>query len=154
MMLRRLFPVILLFFLIPLIAEFLLDNLPVSMIAVILPPALMYGSDAVLIRDVVRRTGRGWPSLILLAIAYGLIFVIDRMVAIHSAMKKITIQIARYKSIPLAFAVGFWAVSSARPPLKDSDITVVDTFARGGADLTLCRSVCMLKQNICSVFDG
>lgn len=70
---RRLLPVILLFFLTPLIAEFLLGNLPVSMIAVILPLALMYGTGAVLIRELVRQSGRGWPSLILLAIAYSFI---------------------------------------------------------------------------------
>lgn len=70
---RRLSPVILLYFLTPLIAEFLLGNLSASMIALILPLALMYGTGAVLIRELVRQSGRGWPSLILLAIAYGLI---------------------------------------------------------------------------------
>ncbi|MEZ4860181.1 MAG: hypothetical protein R3C14_02685 [Caldilineaceae bacterium] len=70
---RRLFPVILLFFLTPLIAEFLLGNLPVSQIVLVLPLTLMYGSGAVLIREVVRQTDRGWASLILLATAYGFI---------------------------------------------------------------------------------
>jgi hypothetical protein len=33
----------------------------------------MYGGGAVLIREVVRRTGRGWPSIVLLALAYALL---------------------------------------------------------------------------------
>jgi hypothetical protein len=35
--------------------------------------ALMYGSAALLIREMVRRAGRGWPSIVLLACAYGFI---------------------------------------------------------------------------------
>ena len=70
---RRLPAVLSLFILSPLIAEYLLGSMPMSMIAILPVMAAMYGSGAVLIREVVRRTGRGWPSMILLAIAYGLI---------------------------------------------------------------------------------
>src|SRR5262245_15596387 len=70
---RRVLPALLLFFLTPLIAEFLLGNLPASMIVLVLPLALMYGTGAVFIRELVRHTRRGWPSLILLATAYGFI---------------------------------------------------------------------------------
>jgi hypothetical protein len=70
---RRLPAALSLFFLSPLIAEYLLGSLPISMIAILPLMAAMYGSGALLIREAVRRTGRGWPSLILLATAYGLV---------------------------------------------------------------------------------
>jgi hypothetical protein len=35
--------------------------------------APMYGGGALLIREIVRRKGRGWPSIILLALAYGIL---------------------------------------------------------------------------------
>ncbi len=69
----RLAAVFSLFVLSPLIAEYLLGSLPMSMIAILPVMMLMYGSGAVIIRELVRQSGRGWPSLILLATAYGLI---------------------------------------------------------------------------------
>jgi hypothetical protein len=56
----------------PLVGEYLLGSLPASMIFLLPLMAAMYGSAALLIRETVRRTGRGWPSIFLLAIAYGL----------------------------------------------------------------------------------
>ncbi len=72
-MVKRLFAVFSLMVLSPLIAEYLLGSLPVSMLPILPVMMLMYGSGAVLVREIVRRTGKGWPSLILLATAYGLI---------------------------------------------------------------------------------
>lgn len=69
----RLAAVFSLFVLSPLIAEYLLGSLPMAMIAILPVMCLMYGSGAVIVREIVRQTGRGWPSLILLATAYGLI---------------------------------------------------------------------------------
>jgi hypothetical protein len=66
-------PAIGLFFLAPLIAEFLLGNLPIKMLPVILVLAPMYGGGALLIRELVRRAGLGWPSIVLLALAYGIV---------------------------------------------------------------------------------
>ncbi len=57
----------------PLIAEYLLGSMPVSMLPILPIMMLMYGGGALLIREIVRRTGKGWPTLILLATAYGLI---------------------------------------------------------------------------------
>jgi len=57
----------------PLIAEYLLGSMPVSMLPILPIMMLMYGAGALLIREIVRRAGRGWPTLILLATAYGLI---------------------------------------------------------------------------------
>ncbi len=70
---RRIVPVVSLFFLSPLIAEYLLGSLPMSMIAILPVMATMYGSGALLIREIARRTGGGWIAIVLLATAYGLI---------------------------------------------------------------------------------
>ncbi len=69
----RLLAVVSLLFLSPLIAEYLLGSLPVSMLPILPVMILMYGTGAVLVREIVRRAGKGWPSLILLATAYGFI---------------------------------------------------------------------------------
>lgn len=59
-----------LFFLAPLVAEYLLGDLPLIAIAAMIALAPMYGGGAILIREAVRHTGRGWPTFILLALAY------------------------------------------------------------------------------------
>jgi hypothetical protein len=66
-------PAIGLFFLAPLIAEFLLGDLPIKMLPVVLVLAPMYGGGALLIRELVRRAGLGWPSIVVLALAYGIV---------------------------------------------------------------------------------
>jgi hypothetical protein len=62
-----------LFFLAPLIAEYLLGDLPITLVVAMVLLAPMYGGGALLIRELVRRTGRGWPSIFLLGIAYGIL---------------------------------------------------------------------------------
>src|SRR5580698_1142951 len=68
--LRRVAPAIGLFFVAPLLAEFLLGDLPIKLLGVIIILAPLYGGGALLIREAVRRTGRGWPSIFVLAFAY------------------------------------------------------------------------------------
>jgi hypothetical protein len=70
---KRFVPVVSLFLLAPLVGEFLLGNLPISMLFLLPFLALLYGSGALLIREVARRTGRGWPTIFVLALAYGVI---------------------------------------------------------------------------------
>ena len=70
---RRLSAALSLFLLSPLIAEYLLGSLPMAMIGILPLMAFMYGSGAILIREWARRTGHGWPSMVLLATAYGLL---------------------------------------------------------------------------------
>jgi hypothetical protein len=70
---RSISAAIALIFTAPLVAEFLLGNLPLKMIGALIALAPMYGGGALLIREVVRRTGRGWPSILLLGAAYTLI---------------------------------------------------------------------------------
>ena len=69
---KRIAPAIALYFLSPLIAEFLLGDFPLSKLGFLLFLAPFYGGGAVLIREIVRRTGHGWPTIITLALAYGI----------------------------------------------------------------------------------
>ncbi|WP_157518819.1 hypothetical protein [Herbidospora mongoliensis] len=62
-----------LFFLAPLMGEYLIGNVPTSQLPGILILAPMYGGAALLIREVTRSTGRGWPTMLTLAAAYGLL---------------------------------------------------------------------------------
>jgi hypothetical protein len=70
---RRLAPVFALFFLSPLVAEFFLGDFPVVLLFLIIVFAPMYGGGALLIRELARRTGRGWPTMVLLALAFGVL---------------------------------------------------------------------------------
>jgi uncharacterized membrane protein len=62
-----------LFFLAPLIGEFLLGNLPITWLWALLTLAPLYGGGALLIRETARRLKWGWPSMVVLALAYALI---------------------------------------------------------------------------------
>ncbi|WP_192787458.1 hypothetical protein [Nonomuraea angiospora] len=68
-------PAIGLFFLAPLNAEALMGNFPIASpigvvgLLAILP---LYGAGALFIRELVRRTGRGWPTMLALGLAYGM----------------------------------------------------------------------------------
>jgi hypothetical protein len=57
----------------PLVGEYLLGNVSIVEIWALPVLALLYGSGATLIREVARRTGRGWPTMLVLGLAYGLI---------------------------------------------------------------------------------
>ncbi len=69
---RGIWPALGLIFVAPLVAEFLLGNLPIKLLPALIVLAPMYGGGALLIRELVRRTGRGWPSILLLGMAYGI----------------------------------------------------------------------------------
>ncbi|WP_200911689.1 hypothetical protein [Mesorhizobium sp. 1M-11] len=75
---QRLLPLIGLFLLSPICAEYLIGYAestyhPLEMMWGLLVFAPLYGSIALLIREIARRTGRGWPTMLLLAAAFGLI---------------------------------------------------------------------------------
>jgi hypothetical protein len=72
-MLSRIAPALGLFVLSPMVAEFLLGNVSIAALPIGLVMAPMYGGGAVLIREVARRAGKGWPTIFLLALAYALI---------------------------------------------------------------------------------
>jgi hypothetical protein len=69
-------PAVVLLLIAPLIGEFLLGNVSLdSLQALTIYPvlALLYGSGAVLIREIARRRGRGYPTMFALALAYGIL---------------------------------------------------------------------------------
>jgi hypothetical protein len=68
--LRRVAPAVGLFFLAPLVAEYLLGNVAIDAIAGLLLLSPLYGGGTVLIREVTRRAGRGWPTMIPLGLAH------------------------------------------------------------------------------------
>jgi hypothetical protein len=70
--LERNAPAVALFFLAPLVGEFLLGNMAIDALPGLLVLAPMYGGAAVLIREVTRRSGRGWPTMLLLGLAYAI----------------------------------------------------------------------------------
>jgi hypothetical protein len=75
---KRLAPVFLVLLLAPVTAEYLIgydDTIgnPAALIFGVIFFAPLYGAPAVLIREVARRLGRGWPTMLLLATAFGLI---------------------------------------------------------------------------------
>lgn len=72
-MLRRSGPAIGLFFLAPLVAEFLLGNLPITFLPAILALAPLYGGGALLIRELARRRRLGWPNMVILGLAYAVL---------------------------------------------------------------------------------
>ena len=72
-LLRRTAPAVGLFFLAPLVAEFLLGNLPVTLLPALVLLAPLYGGGALLIREVTRRAGRGVPTMLVLGVGYGLL---------------------------------------------------------------------------------
>ena len=71
--LRRIAPGLLLLVLSPIVAEYLLGDFTVRQLALVLVFLTLYGGGALLIREVTRRTGRGWPTILVLGAAYALI---------------------------------------------------------------------------------
>ena len=66
-------PAVGLWFLAPLVAEFFLGDFSIVELPLLLPLSLWYGGCALAIREVVRVRGGGWPSIVLLGLAFGLV---------------------------------------------------------------------------------
>jgi hypothetical protein len=69
----RIFATVGLFFLSPFIAEFLLGNIPVTMLYLLPVLALLYGGGCILIRETAVRLKLGWNGIIILCLAYGIL---------------------------------------------------------------------------------
>jgi hypothetical protein len=69
---RAIWPALALVIVAPLVAEYLLGNLPIKLLPALIVLGPIYGGGALLIREAVRRAGRGWPSILLLGMAYGI----------------------------------------------------------------------------------
>ena len=72
-MTRRIAPALVLVFLAPFVGEVLLGNTPLRLIGAYLLVLPMYGFGALFIRELSRRTGRGWPTILILGVAYGVV---------------------------------------------------------------------------------
>ena len=70
---RRFLPVIVLVLMTPLVAEILANPLWITLPIVLPFFLLIYGPGVLLIRELVRLSGRGWASILLLGAAYGFI---------------------------------------------------------------------------------
>jgi hypothetical protein len=101
-------PAIGLFFLAPLVAEFLLGNLPIKLLPALILLAPVYGGGALLIRELVRRTRRGWPSIFILALAYG---ILEEAFTTQSLFNpnylKLNLHLLEHGYIP-ALGIGAW----------------------------------------------
>ena len=71
--LHRIAPALSLLIIAPLIAEFLLGDFNIRQIGFVLVFIPQYGGGALLVREITRRARRGWPTMLLLALAYALI---------------------------------------------------------------------------------
>jgi len=70
---RNIIAIVTLFFVAPLVAEYLLGDLPLNLLSALIVLAPAYGGAAILIRETARRAGRGWPAMLVLGAAYTLI---------------------------------------------------------------------------------
>ncbi|MGA9669292.1 MAG: hypothetical protein WBQ94_08795 [Terracidiphilus sp.] len=105
---RGVMPAVGLFFIAPLVAEFLLGNMSITHLGLLVILAPVYGGGALLIRECVRRTGRGWPSIFLLALAYGIIeeaFLLETL--FNPNYLGLNLHLLKPAFLPL-FGVGAW----------------------------------------------
>jgi hypothetical protein len=106
---QRLAPPLVLGLLAPLIAEYLLGDLTLQQVDAFPVLALMYGAGAVLIREAVRRSGRSWPTFVLLALAYGLV---EEGLATQSLFNPnyMGLHLLDYGAIPALGTAAPWAI--------------------------------------------
>jgi hypothetical protein len=69
---RRIAPALTLLIIAPLIGEFLLGDFNVRQIGFIVVFIPVYGAGALLVREIARQSQRGWPTMLLLSLAYAL----------------------------------------------------------------------------------
>jgi hypothetical protein len=109
-MLRRLAPAVVLVLLAPLVAEYLLGDFRITQLGPFPVLALTYGCGAVLIRELVRRSGRGWPTFVALAVAYGILAegIVNQSLFNPDFMH---LHILAYGFWPILGTSPFWAIS-------------------------------------------
>jgi len=158
--LYRIAPAILLFFFAPLVAEFVLGDLTFAQIGAVIVLAPLYGGGAILIREIMCRTGRGWPTFLFLAFAYALLeealltqslfnpdylhlrlidygFVPALSTAIPWAVFVLTIHIVWSLAVPTAVIEAAFPARQRIPWLKLPGLLIVGLLFTAGALLTL-----------------
>jgi hypothetical protein len=159
---RRVAPAIALFFLSPLVAEFLLGDFTFAQLPYLVLLAPAYGGAAVLLREVTRRAGRGWPTMILLALAYGVLeegvetqslfnpdyvhahlldhgFVPALGIAVPWTLFVLTLHTVWSMSVPIAL-VEEWTTRRTVPWLRTFGLIVAGVLASIGAAGTFAAS--------------
>jgi hypothetical protein len=105
---RKIPAVITLFFVAPLVAEYLLGDLPLKLLPALIVLVPFYGGAAVLIRETARRTGRGWPTILVLGLAYALMGegLVTQSLFNHDYLK-IQMHLLDHAYLP-TFGIGAW----------------------------------------------
>src|ERR1700733_9948883 len=103
--------VITLLFVTPLVAEYLLGDLPLKLLPALIVLAPAYGGGAVLIRESARRMGRGWPTMLILGVAYTLIAegLVTQSLFNHDYLK-MHMQLLDHAYIPAVGIGGWWTL--------------------------------------------
>ena len=158
--LRRVSPAFLLFFFAPLVAEFVLGDLTLSKLGALFALAPLYGGGAILIRELVCRTGAGRRAFLLLAFAYALLeegiltqslfnpdylhlrlidygFVPALGTAIPWAIFVLTIHLVWSLAVPIGIVEAAFAGRRSEPWLKLPGLIVTCLLFGGGALLVL-----------------
>jgi hypothetical protein len=105
---KRIAPAIGLFFLAPFIAEYLLGDFPLTKLGYLVIMAPMYGGGALLIREVVRRSGKGWPTIFVLAFAYAVLEeAFTTQTLFNPNYLKLNLHLLDHAYIP-ALGIGAW----------------------------------------------
>lgn len=107
---RNIPAVITLFFVAPLVAEYLLGDLPLKLLPALIVLAPLYGGAAILIRETARRIGRGWPTMLMLGAAYALIAegLVTQSIFNHDYLK-MHMHLLDHAYIP-ALGIGGWSI--------------------------------------------
>ncbi len=160
---RRVAPAFALYFLSPFIAEYLLGDFTVAGLVALLFLGSMYGGGAILIREIVRRTGRGWPTILTLALAYGMLeeglitqslfnpnyahhhllaegFVPALGIAVPWTLFVLALHTVWSISVPIALVESLWPARRTTPWLKTPGLIVTTVIFVLGAVLVTAGS--------------
>lgn len=92
----------------PLIAELALGSTPITLAWLVIVWLPVYGAGVLLIRELVVRTGRGWPGLVLLAIAYELL---EDGIGLQALTSPNLYQAAEWGARILGFNLPYWVAN-------------------------------------------
>ena len=150
--LKRIAPALVLLIISPLIAEFLLGDFNIQQLEYLGIFIPLYGASAMFIREIVRRTGRGWTTMILLGMVFGLVaeglvnltlfnpnyagatllkygFIPQLGTSFNYAIFIITLHTVWSMSVPIALAEGIAGKRSKEPWLRTSELIVVGVLS-------------------------
>ncbi|PSJ37884.1 hypothetical protein [Allosphingosinicella deserti] len=93
----------------PLIGEFLLGNMAIDMLWMLPLLCLLYGTGALLVREFARRLGSGWPGILMLGLAYG---IIEESFVTQSLFDRnfLGLRLLDYGYLPAAGIGAWWSV--------------------------------------------